>query len=139
MSLPWKKSKTDHIDDQRADERQTVLFTGRVILNDACSYPCVIHNTAPGGAMIELDAAAYIPPSFRLEFVDQGITMECRRAWHKSNRLGAQFRRKLLMTLLPAKPVASATEEATCPDEKGPAKPTPVGLAAITLDGKAAS
>ena len=80
-------------------------FAGRVILNDACSYPCTIHNTSPAGARIRLEAAHYIPPRFDLELAGATAPITCRRAWQSGTEIGAHFVSALVIQLpLPPAP-----------------------------------
>jgi len=53
---------------------------------------CVVRNIGPEGAAIEVDNAAFIPPSFRLVMAnDSSKVYECRVVWIKKNRLGVAF------------------------------------------------
>jgi hypothetical protein len=52
---------------------------------------CVVRNISLEGAAIEVENAAFVPPSFRLVMADDSSVRECKIAWIQRNRIGLSF------------------------------------------------
>ena len=53
---------------------------------------CIVRNTSPEGAAIEVENPAFVPQRFRLVMAnDSSVVHECRIAWIQKNRIGLTF------------------------------------------------
>ena len=76
--------------EKRAARRHRVL-KGATISFNGNGYPCTVRNLSSGGAAIELDERADLPPSFMLTIESDRLIRRCHQVWSNERRIGVAF------------------------------------------------
>ena len=75
----------------RKEERKTVNRSGRIDLGEKGIENCRIANTSNDGALLIVKYAEYLPKTFRLTDIFEGVRRPVRVAWTGSDRAGVRF------------------------------------------------
>ena len=76
--------------EKRAARRYRVL-KGATISFNASGIPCTVRNLSSGGAAVDLDQPADLPPSFMLTIESDRLIRRCRPVWSNERRVGVAF------------------------------------------------
>lgn len=78
------------MNEKRAAQRHRV-FKGGTITFEGRNVACTVRNMSTGGAAIDLDGPAKLPPSFTLSIERDHFTRNCRAVWQSDRRIGLAF------------------------------------------------
>lgn len=80
------------MDDRRKHVRMRTLKAGKITFNRKLNViDCIIRNMSEGGALIEVEAADWLPRKFDLTIPMDEWRRACRIAWKSNDRLGVAF------------------------------------------------
>jgi diguanylate cyclase (GGDEF)-like protein len=78
--------------DRRAEHRDRMLRSGRIILGDGFStIDCVIRDLSPRGARVTVQDHASVPLTLRLSLLDTGHVFDATRRWQRGRNIGLEF------------------------------------------------
>jgi hypothetical protein len=71
--------------------RQRSFKGASIIFGSGCALDCVIRNTSPEGAALEVDGTLHIPDEFTLLIKEHSLKRKCRVIWRSHRRIGVAF------------------------------------------------
>ena len=80
------------MEQRRIAGRARMLKSARIVFSgDTGSINCVVRNSSPTGACLDVASPIGIPESFDLVYDADHARLPCRVVWRKANRIGVQF------------------------------------------------
>ncbi len=93
MSTTAAEVLEDTAPEQRADPRQRVLFSGKIVYGGGSfTADCVIRNVTKTGAKIVPAGGVVVPDDFQLLEIRTGWAHECVVKWRRRNEVGVTFK-----------------------------------------------
>jgi diguanylate cyclase (GGDEF)-like protein len=82
------------MDERRREHRGRTLRSGKILFNNKRSViDCVVRNLSDGGACLQVNRTAGIPPSFELLVDGEAASRPSQLMWLSENRAGIEFRK----------------------------------------------
>jgi len=78
--------------ERRSHKRARSLKNVKLIMNDQHRlYDGMLINVTAYGAAVSVSIPDHLPDSFKLQFVQDDLTVPCRVRWRHLNKLGVSF------------------------------------------------
>jgi hypothetical protein len=77
--------------EQRRTKRVEIRKSGHIVLKNGSGMRCVIRNSSPFGACLQVDSHFGVPQDIFLWIVGEKFKRPCRIVWRTNSQLGVLF------------------------------------------------
>ena len=81
----------EHTMERRTHARHRVFKGGRLAFGDGHTIDCTVRNISPGGAQLDVAAAAGLPDHFTLCIDSDHFMRDCHPVWRDDKQIGVAF------------------------------------------------